>query len=132
MKKNQKLVVLCLFVLLLSASIGLMLYSNDASAQVAPRIAKMELKIIPGVAEKKITVPSVMLNRFKTEKHKANVQVLKNSYVMKNNIPFIKLRGGQEYALLPLSKMNDIPNAVQKNKANQIITVTHARRVRSQ
>jgi hypothetical protein len=56
---------------------------------------------IPGMLEKRVTVPSEMLTRFRTTKQTANLAVLRETYVMRDSVPFIKI-AGKEYALLPL------------------------------
>jgi len=93
-------------------------------AYAAP-IAKVQTQVrramIPGVAEKAIQLPEARLAQVKAGKQTANLNMLRQNYFVRNNVPFIRGAEGEEYALIPLDKMEFNPTAVQVQTTQKLL-----------
>jgi hypothetical protein len=70
------------------------------------------------MAEKKIQLPEARLAEIRATKARADMEVLRQNYFVRNNVPFIRGAKGEEFELIPLSKMEYTPSAVQVQKSH--------------
>jgi hypothetical protein len=101
--------------LLLLAVVGGIAYAAVAIQMQAPP-ARM---LIQGVPERMIQLPPTRMAQVTANKRTANLNVLRQSFVVRNGIPFIR-GGGQEFELLPLSRMEYDPSPAEISVATRI------------
>jgi len=110
--RRNSLTLLALLVLLAFAT------SIAGAAAIARVRAPM---LIPGVPEKVIGLPAARLAEVKQGKQIANVEQLRQTFFVRNNVPFIRGRAGEEFELLPLSKMEYAPTAAEIQPTQRLI-----------
>ena len=101
--------------LLLAAAPTLVLAAAGIGAPLA------QAQVIPGVPELRMTIPQPLATRFRTTKRAADVQVLAQTYFVRDGIPHIRARG-LEFPLIPVAKMIYRPTARQIGTSHQLPT----------
>jgi len=102
----------------LTALTALLVVCLTASIAFGAVVAQLQVRqLIPGMAEKKIQLPEPRLAQVKVGKVRADMEALRQNYFVRNNVPFIRAAEGEEYELIPLSKMEYTPSAVQLQKS---------------
>ena len=107
-------------VVLVIAAVVAMGVAFQAQAQTNLMVKPQLSLVIPGMLEHHVVVPSQVLARLKTTKAKADIQLLKNTYFMRNNKPFIRLLNKQEFQLIPLDLPEPKPSAAQLTAAAKL------------
>jgi hypothetical protein len=106
-------------VTLLAVLVLLAFAAAIASAAVLRARVAQAAQLIPGVPDKAIPLPPERAAKIKQNKQAADLLLLRQQYVMRNNIPFIR-SGQQEFELIPLEQMEYTPTAAQVTAAAQL------------
>lgn len=81
---------------------------------------QMSRVLIKDVPERVMQLPPARLAQVTQAKQAADLNVLRQSFTVRNGIPFIR-GGGKEYELLPLSKMEYEPSQTEVTVARQLL-----------
>jgi hypothetical protein len=90
---------------LVAAVVLVGLIGGVAAAQIARQVRVAEKAVILGVPNLKMQLPTERLNQVKQGKQHANIALLQQSYLLRNNVPIIRGADGAEFELIPLEKM---------------------------
>ena len=102
---------------------ALLLVCLTASIAFGAVVAQLQVRqLIPGLAEKVMQLPEPRLAQLRATKARADMEVLRQNYFVRNNVPFIRGAEGEEFELIPLSKMEYAPSAVQLQKSHVLAT----------
>jgi hypothetical protein len=102
----------------------LLLLAFAASIPIAAPVAQLQVKapvLIQGVAEKVIQIPPARLAQVKEGKRVADLNMLRQSYFMRNDVPFIRAARGDEFELIPLEKMEYTPSRTEIEPTQRLI-----------
>jgi len=103
----------------LTALTALLLVCLTASIAFGAVVAQLQVRqLIPGLAERVMQLPEPRLAQLKQTKARADMEALRQNYFVRNNVPFIRGAKGEEFELIPLSKMEYTPTAVQLQKSH--------------
>jgi hypothetical protein len=106
-------------VTLLAVLVLLAFAAGIASAAVLRARIARTAPLIQGVTDKVIGLPPERAAKIKQGKETADLNVLRQQYVMRNNIPFIR-SGDREFELISLDQMEYTPTEVQLTAAAQL------------
>ncbi|UCC68168.1 MAG: C1 family peptidase [Armatimonadota bacterium] len=109
---------LTLLVLLLLVALAASIACAGIAARVQARPSKL---LIEGVPEKVIQLPPTRLAQVKQGKRVADMQQLSQTYFVRNNVPFIRGRAGDEFELISLDKMEYTPSQPEIRQSQQLI-----------
>jgi C1A family cysteine protease len=112
--KRRSSRVLIAALVLVAVTAGLACAATIKQMQVRPELAIREMP------EKVIPLPQARLLQVKQGKQVADVNVLKQTYFVRNAIPFIRGAAGEEFALIPLSKMEYTPSQAEVTLATRL------------
>jgi C1A family cysteine protease len=114
MKRVWQLKLLLVLVILVAAVILAATMNERAhAAQLQTRMSAL----LPGFTEMPIQVNAQLATRLRNTKQQANLQLLRNSYIMRNNKPFFRAADGREFSLVPLTRDNYQPTMAEINKS---------------
>jgi C1A family cysteine protease len=113
LKRRSSLVLIAALVLV-AVTAGLACAATIKQMQVRPELAIREMP------ETVILLPQARLLQVKQGKQVADVNVLKQTYFVRNDIPFIRGDAGEEFALIPLSKMEYTPSGAEVTLATRL------------
>jgi hypothetical protein len=106
-------------VTLLAVLVLLAFAAGIASAAVLRARTARAAQLIPGVPDKAIPLPPERAAQIKMTKQTADLNVLRQQYVMRGNIPFIR-SGQQEFELIPLEQMEYTPTPAMMSAAAKL------------
>jgi len=108
--------------MLLTVLLVVAIAASIACAAVAIRMQAPAAKLlIQGVPEKMIQLPPTRLAQVKAGKQIANMEQLQQTYFVRNNIPFIRGRAGDEFELISLETMEYAPSQPEVQNSQQLI-----------
>ena len=107
-------------VTLLAVLVLLAFAAGIASAAVLRARIAQTAQLIPGVPDKAIPLPPERAAKIKLNKQAANLVLLRQQYIMRNNIPFIR-SGQQEFELMSLEQMEYTPTPAQMTAAVKLL-----------
>ena len=111
--RRTTVTLLAVFVLLAFAA------SLACAAVLRARIARTA-QLIQGVPDKMMQLPPERLAKIKENKQTANLNVLRQQYVMRGNIPFIR-SGDREFELISLEQMEYAPSAAAISASQKLL-----------
>ena len=104
------------------ASLALLaLAAGLACGQVARRVQVQATRIIQGVPEKAMVMPPARLAAVKQGKQQANLAKLRQTYFVRNNVPFIRASESEVFELIALDQMEYAPTAVQLQASAKLV-----------
>jgi C1A family cysteine protease len=99
-------------------SVGLLLTGSPVLSQ--PKDLKLQTQTIKTLSIRELRLPTALTGRLQTTKTKANVQLVNQNYILKNNNVIFRVRPTKEVKLLSFEQMRYTPSQAQIGESQKV------------